>query len=136
MKNSFGKIWTNSSKEPSQDIIPDEEKVAEMFNNFFDNIVPNLKILTNHNCNIDFQKTDNPVLKTKKQKTKKKQSVLLWLKVKLRQKLYILLHHYNIKIFLEKLKIWMFRRHHNKAIFQLKYWSTRANIFRVILMKI
>ena len=49
-----------------------------MFNNFFDNIVPNLKILINHNCNTDFQKTDNPVLKTKKQKTKKKkQSVLL-----------------------------------------------------------
>ena len=48
-----------------------------MFNNFFDNIVPNLKILTNHNCNIDFQKTDNPVLKTKKQKTKKTVSIVM-----------------------------------------------------------
>ena len=27
-----------------------------MFNNFFVNIVPNLKIPNNHNCNMDFQK--------------------------------------------------------------------------------
>ena len=28
----------------------------------FVNIVPNLKIPNNHNCNVDFQKTDDPVL--------------------------------------------------------------------------
>ena len=36
--------------------------VAEIFNNFFVNIVPNLKIPNNHNCDMDFQKTDHPVL--------------------------------------------------------------------------
>ena len=30
--------------------------------NFFVKIVPNLKIPTNHNCNMDFRKNDNPVL--------------------------------------------------------------------------
>ena len=52
----------DSSAEPSEKITSYEEKVAEMFNNFFVNIVPNLKIPNNHNCNMDFQKNDDPVL--------------------------------------------------------------------------
>ena len=36
--------------------------VAEIFNSFFINIVPNLKLPNNHNCDIDFQKSDDPVL--------------------------------------------------------------------------
>ena len=46
----------------SEEIISDEEKVAKIANNFFVNIVPNLKIPINHNCIMDFQKTDDPVL--------------------------------------------------------------------------
>ena len=56
------KKYNDSSTEPSEEITSDEEKVAEIFNNFFVNIVPNLKIPNNHNCNMDFQKTDDPVL--------------------------------------------------------------------------
>ena len=51
------KKCNDSSTEPSEEIISDKEKVAEIFNNFFVNIVPNLKIPNNHNCNMDFQKT-------------------------------------------------------------------------------
>ena len=50
------KKYKDSSTEPSEKIISDEEKVAEIFNNFFANIVPNLKIPNNHNFNMDFQK--------------------------------------------------------------------------------
>ena len=53
------KICKDSSIEPSEEITSDEGKVAEIFNNFFVNIAPNLKISYNHNCNIDFQKTKN-----------------------------------------------------------------------------
>ena len=56
------KKCNDSSTEPSEEIISDKEKVAEIFNNFFVNIVPNLKIPNNHNCNMDFQKNDDPVL--------------------------------------------------------------------------
>ena len=38
------KKYKDSSTEPSEEIISDEEKVAEIFNNFFVNIAPNLKI--------------------------------------------------------------------------------------------
>ena len=48
-----------NSTEHFEEVISDEKKVAETFNNFFVNIVPNL---TNHNHNTDFQKTDDPVL--------------------------------------------------------------------------
>ena len=51
----------DSSTEPSEEIISDEEKVAEIFNIFVD-IVPNLKTPTNHNCNMDFQKSNDPLL--------------------------------------------------------------------------
>ena len=56
------KKYNDSSTEPSEEITSDEEKVAEIFNNFFVNIVPNLKTPNNRNCNMDFQKTDDPVL--------------------------------------------------------------------------
>ena len=56
------KKYNDSSTEPSEEIISDEEKVAEIFNNFFVNLVPNLKIQNNHNCHMDFQKTDDPLL--------------------------------------------------------------------------
>ena len=56
------KKYKDSSTEPSEEIISDEEKVAEIFNNFFINIVPNLKIPNNHNCDVDFQKVDDLVL--------------------------------------------------------------------------
>ena len=59
------KKYKDSSTEPSEEITSDEsdeEKVTEIFNNFLVNIVPNLKILNNHNWNMEFQKTDDPVL--------------------------------------------------------------------------
>ena len=56
------KKYKDSSTEPSEEIISDEEKVAGILNNFFINILPNLKIPNNHNCDVDFQKTDDPVL--------------------------------------------------------------------------
>ena len=46
------KKYEDTSIEPSEEIISDEEEVAEIFNNFFVNTVPNLKIPNNHNCNI------------------------------------------------------------------------------------
>ena len=48
--------------ESSEEIISDDKDVAEIFNNFFVNIVPNLKIPTNHGFGTDFLKTDEPVL--------------------------------------------------------------------------
>ena len=36
-----------------------EGNVSEIFDNFFVNKVPNLKVQNNHNCNMDF---DDPVL--------------------------------------------------------------------------
>ena len=56
------KKYKDNSTEPSEEITSDEEKVTEIFNNFLVNIVPNLKILNNHNWNMEFQKTDDPVL--------------------------------------------------------------------------
>ena len=54
----------DSSTELSEEIISDEEKVAEIFPNFFVNIVSNLKIASNYKCNMDFQGTDDLVLNT------------------------------------------------------------------------
>ena len=104
------KKYKDSSTEPSEEIISDEEKVPEIFNNFFVNIVPNLKTPNNHNCNMDFQRTDDPVLDPiNKYKYINPIQVLLWLAVKLSQKVYFLLQLYNMKIFLEKLKFKCFK---------------------------
>ena len=54
----------DSSTKPFEGIVSDEENVAEIFNNFFVNMVNDLKISTDHNCNMNFQKIDNPVLNT------------------------------------------------------------------------
>ena len=56
------KKYKDIPTEPSEEIKSDEEKVAEIFNNFFVNIAPNLKIPNNQICDMDFQKTDDPVL--------------------------------------------------------------------------
>ena len=45
-----------------EEIISDDKEIAEVFNEFFINIVPNLKITTDHFQNPDFQRTENPVL--------------------------------------------------------------------------
>ena len=45
----------------SEKIITDDHAVAEVFNKFFINIVPNLKISTNHGYNNDFIATDDQV---------------------------------------------------------------------------
>ena len=55
------KKYKDSSTEPSEEIILNEEKVSEIFNNFFKS-VPNIKIPIIHNCNIEFKKTDDSVL--------------------------------------------------------------------------
>ena len=44
-----------------EEIISDEQKIAEVFNDFFINIIPNLKISIEQNINHDFTKTDDPV---------------------------------------------------------------------------
>ena len=61
------KKYKVSATELSEEIISEAKKVAEVLNNVFVNIVPNLKILTNHNCNIDFQKTGDHSIKCNKQ---------------------------------------------------------------------
>ena len=48
--------------ETFEEIISDDKEIAETFNEFFINIVPNLKISTDHFQNSDFQVTENPVL--------------------------------------------------------------------------
>ena len=45
----------------SEKIITEDEAVAEVFNNFFINIVPNLKISTDHGYDNDFIATDDQV---------------------------------------------------------------------------
>ena len=45
----------------SEKIITEDQAVAEVFNNFFINIVPNLKISTNHGYDNDFIATDDQV---------------------------------------------------------------------------
>ena len=88
----------DSSTEHSEDI-SDEEKVVEVFSNFF---VSNLKIPTNHNCNMDFQKTDDPMLNPI---NKKYHSSIVLIKSKIEPESIFHLHQRNMKIFLEKLKI-------------------------------
>ena len=44
-----------------EEIISDDQKLTEVFNDFFINIVPNLKIPMEQNINHDFTKTDDPV---------------------------------------------------------------------------
>ena len=44
-----------------EEIISDGQKIAEVFNDFFINIVPNLKKPMEQNINHDFTKTDDPV---------------------------------------------------------------------------
>ena len=47
----------------SEKIITDEQSVAEVFNKSFINIVPNLKISTDHGYDNDFIATDDQVTK-------------------------------------------------------------------------
>ena len=51
----------NNSTEIYEEIITDDKEIAEVFNEFFVNIVPNLKIPTNLYCNMEFQKTGDPI---------------------------------------------------------------------------
>ena len=44
-----------------EEIISDDQNIAEVFNDFFIKIVPNLKIPMEQNINHDFTKTDEPV---------------------------------------------------------------------------
>ena len=37
-------------------------EIAKIFNKFFENLVPNLEMPANHNCNKDFQKKNDPAL--------------------------------------------------------------------------
>ena len=97
------KKYNDSSREPSEEIILDEEKVSEIFNNFFVNFVPTLKMPTNHNCNMDFQKTDDPVLNAINKYKYHSSTVII--KSKMSLKVCFVLHQYSMKIFLEKLKI-------------------------------
>ena len=46
----------------SEEVLQEDEKIAEVFNKFFVNIVPNLNISTEHNIDNDFLKTDDPIL--------------------------------------------------------------------------
>ena len=46
----------------SEKIITEDQAVAEVFNNFFINIVPNLKISTDHGYDNDFIATDDQVI--------------------------------------------------------------------------
>ena len=45
----------------SEKVISEDQAVAEVFNKIFINIVPNLKIPTNHNYDTDFLVTNNQV---------------------------------------------------------------------------
>ena len=45
----------------SEKVISEDQAVAEVFNKFFINIVPNLKIPTNHNYDTDFLVTNDQV---------------------------------------------------------------------------
>ena len=53
------KTFKENLTEYFEEIISGDKKVAGVFNDFFINIVPNL---TDHNCNLDFQRTGDPVL--------------------------------------------------------------------------
>ena len=45
-----------------EEIITDDKAIAEIFNEFYVNIVPNLKISMENNFDTEFVKTENPVL--------------------------------------------------------------------------
>ena len=76
--------------------------VAEIFNNFFINIAPNLKIPTNHNCDMDFQKTDDLVLNAIN-KYRYHSSIVI-INSKIEPKIYFLLQLYNMMMFSGKTK--------------------------------
>ena len=56
------KTFKENSTEYFEEIISGDKKVADVFNDFFINIVPNLEIETDHNCNLGFQRTGDLVL--------------------------------------------------------------------------
>ena len=56
------KKFKENSTEYFEEIISGDKTVADIFNDFFINIVPNLKIETDHNCNLEFQRTGDPVI--------------------------------------------------------------------------
>ena len=57
------KVVSGEGKEKiaSEKVISEGQAVAKLFNKFFINIVPNLKILTNHNYDTDFLLTNDQV---------------------------------------------------------------------------
>ena len=111
------KKYKDSSTEPSEEIISDEEKIVEIFDNFFVNIVPSLKT-ANHNCNIDFQKNDDPVLNAINKY--KYDSSIFEINSKIEPEnifSFTIVKHEDI---LRKTKNLNVSEHHNKVTFQLK----------------
>ena len=62
-ENTENKIISLKGQEKivSEEIITEDQAVAEVFKNFFINIVPNLKIFTYHAYDHDFNATDDQV---------------------------------------------------------------------------
>ena len=56
------KKYKDNSTKYSEEIISDDKEVAEVFNIFFVNIIPDLKIPASRNWNNGFQKKNHPVL--------------------------------------------------------------------------
>ena len=61
---SIGKkvLKENRKVNEIEEIITDDKAIAEIFNEFYVNIVPNLKISMENNFDTEFVKTENPVL--------------------------------------------------------------------------
>ena len=97
------KKYKDNSTEYSEEVILDDKEVAEIFNKFFANIVSNLKIPASHNCNKDFQKTNDPVLNSIN-KYKYIPSIFM-IKSKIEPQSKFLSSQCNMKMFLEKLKV-------------------------------
>ena len=56
------KKYKDNSTEYSEEIISDDKEVAEVFNIFFINIIPDLKIPASQNWNNGFQNKNDPLL--------------------------------------------------------------------------
>ena len=103
IKTLIEKKYKDNSTKYSEQIIWDDKVVAEVFNKFFLNIVPDLKIPASHNCNKDFQKTNDPVLNAINKY--KHHPRIVMIKYKIDTQNSFILPQCNMKMSLEKLKV-------------------------------
>ena len=100
-----------------ENVISDDIGVSEVFNEYFVNIVPNLKI-TELIIDENFTETADK-LSDSINKFRNHQSIMI--KTKIVAQIYFLSLKLRMIMCYKKLIAWVLRKHNNKLIFQLKF---------------